>query len=85
MAQDSPDPAGHLDRDGREIDFLFARDGTLYPLEVKKSATPNRRWAQAFGVLDRLGQTVGEGGVACLCRQTVPLSRSVAAIPVGLM
>jgi len=30
------------DKDGREIDLLISRDGQLYPLEIKKTANPNR-------------------------------------------
>jgi predicted AAA+ superfamily ATPase len=32
------------DRDANEIDFLFIEDGTMHPVEVKKSAAVKREW-----------------------------------------
>jgi predicted AAA+ superfamily ATPase len=75
----------YRDKDGREIDFVFAQDGTLHPVEVKKSAAPKREWALLLGALDRLGLPVGAGGVVCLSPQVIPLTEKVSAIPVGLL
>jgi Holliday junction resolvase-like predicted endonuclease len=30
----------YRDRDGREIDLIIEQDGRLYPVEIKKTATP---------------------------------------------
>ncbi len=75
----------YRDKDGREIDFLFLQDQFFYPVEVKKSVSPKREWAQGFKALDRLGQQRGEGGIVCLCRQEIPLGNNVSTIPVGLL
>lgn len=75
----------YRDKDGREIDFVFEQDRTLFPIEVKRSATPRRDWVRTFSALERLGKTVGEGGVICLCEEPAPLSRGTTAIPVGLI
>ena len=75
----------YRDKDGREVDLLFVADGTLYPVEIKKSASPRRSWLPAFAALGRLDIPVGEGAVVCLCDQPVPLDESVNAVPVGLV
>ncbi|HNT88686.1 MAG TPA: ATP-binding protein [Candidatus Hydrogenedentes bacterium] len=75
----------YRDKDGREIDLLFARDQRLFPLEIKRGATPSREWVRAFGALDRLGKPVGEGGVVCMCKEPIPLTEKASAIPVGLL
>lgn len=75
----------YRDKDGNEIDLIFEQDQTLFPVEIKRGGTPNRDWVRAFSVLDRLKKPVGEGGVVCLCREYVPLTRTVAAIPVGML
>ncbi|HRI88380.1 MAG TPA: ATP-binding protein [Candidatus Hydrogenedentes bacterium] len=75
----------YRDKDTKEIDFVFEQDQTLYPVEVKRSATPKREWVQAFVVLDRLKKTVGEGGVICMCEEITPLSLSTNAIPIGVV
>lgn len=75
----------YRDRDGKEIDLVFEQDQMLFPLEIKRSATPNRDWVRAFPALGRLGRTVGEGGVVCLCKELMPLTENAAAIPVGML
>ena len=75
----------YRDKDGKEIDLLFEKDQTLFPVEVKRGATPRRDWVRVFAALERLGKPVGEGGVICLCPELMPLSREATAIPVGLI
>jgi len=72
----------YRDRDMKEIDLLIEQDNTLYPVEIKKTATPTRTAAANFGVLNRLGCNRGEGAVLCLRESDIPLSAEVAAIPV---
>ncbi len=75
----------YRDKDGREIDLLFVQDQAIYPVEIKKSASPRREWIQSFTALDRLKPSRSEGGVVCLCRERLPLADNVTAIPVGLL
>jgi len=75
----------YRDKDGREVDLLFVADRTLYPVEIKRSASPRRSWLPAFAALRRLDMPVGEGAVVCLCDQPVPLDDHVNAVPVGLV
>jgi len=75
----------YRDKEGKEIDLLFVQDEAFYPLEVRKSAAPRREWAQVFSVLDRFKRGWAAGGVICLCRETLPLSEKVAAIPLGVV
>ncbi len=75
----------YRDKDGKEIDFAFDQDQTLFPVEVKRGATPKREWVRAFSTLERLGKPLGEGGVICLCKEPVPLTREATAIPIGLI
>jgi uncharacterized protein len=81
----TPEIYYYRDKDGREIDFLLVQDGTLYPLEVKRSANPKRDWTQTFSSLERFGRPVGHGGVVCLYPQLLPLSPSATAVPVGMI
>ena len=56
----------YRDRDRREIDLLIIQDGTIYPLEFKKTASPRREDVRQFQALERLGMPVAEGGLICL-------------------
>lgn len=73
----------YRDKDQKEVDLLIEQDGMLYPLEFKKTASPDRQAGRHFQVLSKLGLPVGAGGVVCLVSQTVPLSENVTAIPVA--
>lgn len=72
----------YRDRDMKEVDLLIEQDDRLYPVEIKKTATPSRAAAASFSALGRLGRDLGEGAVLCLRETDIPLSAGVTAIPV---
>jgi len=74
----------YRDKDCVEIDFVIVQDQMFYPIEVKKAATPKTKWAESFTAIRRLGK-IDRGGVVCLCREYLPLSSEISAIPVRLI
>ena len=72
----------YRDNDQREIDFVIEANGRLYPVEVKKTATPGLADIKNFDVLKLLKKDIGHGAVLCLRQEAVPLSREVTALPV---
>ena len=74
----------YRDKDCVEIDFLLTADQMLYPLEVKKSASPKKKWTNAFSTVSRLGQIDG-GGVLCLCKELLPMGNNTYAIPINII
>lgn len=75
----------YRDRDGHEVDLLIERDDTLFPVEIKKTASPSARMVGGFASLGKLGRTIGPGAVVCLRERDVPLSREVVAIPTSYL
>jgi predicted AAA+ superfamily ATPase len=75
----------YRDKDGKEIDFLFVKDQTLYPVEVKLGATPKRDWVKHFKLLGKFKPHRGDGAVVCLCRQQLPLTSTTTAVPAGVL
>lgn len=75
----------YRDRDQKEVDLLIEADGSLYPVEFKKSASPSLNATKNFLSLEKLGHKIGFGAVVCLKQQDALLSRTVAAIPVGYL
>jgi predicted AAA+ superfamily ATPase len=75
----------YRDKDQREIDLLIMLDGILYPLEIKKTASPGREDVRNFGALERLRLPVGPGGVICLAEQALPLTEKYQSIPVWMI
>ena len=75
----------YRDADQREIDFVIEQNGGLYPVEVKKTATPSLTAAKSFNALNSLKKEVGTGAIICLRKKDIPLSRDIIAIPVGFL
>lgn len=73
----------YRDTDQKEIDLLIDSDGTLYPIEIKKTATPSNTASKNFSVLEKTGMKIGRGAVICFINNPIPLSRNVTAIPIG--
>ena len=71
-------------KDGQEIDLLFWQNGTLYPVEIKKTASPNVKDIKHFSALKDCfpTQQIGEGGIICRVERLLPLGLENVAIPV---
>lgn len=75
----------YRDSDMKEIDLLIIQDGTIFPLEFKKTASPKRDDAAGFRLLDKLGLPIGAGAVVCLVDKMVPLTATATAVPAALL
>lgn len=69
--------------DGQEVDLLFYRDGKLYPIEIKKTSSPNVKDAKHFGTLSTFFPSleVSEGGIICNAEDLLPLGQNLKIIP----
>ena len=59
----------YRDRDVKEIDVIIEGDGKLCPLEIKKTATPDKRIIKTFGVIDKASLEIGTSAVLCMAEQ----------------
>ena len=75
----------YRDKDLKEIDLLIVQDGTIYPLEFKKTASPRKENIRHFSVLNKLKMPIGQGCLICLAEQAVPLTSSSWALPVSVI
>ncbi|MFZ1983782.1 MAG: ATP-binding protein [Desulfatitalea sp.] len=75
----------YRDKDQKEIDLLIVQDGTLYPLEFKKSASPDKTAVRHFQVLQKLKMPIGPGGVICLSPHYLPITATTHSIPVSAL
>jgi predicted AAA+ superfamily ATPase len=73
----------YRDKDRKEIDLLIVRDGIVYPLECKKSASPGRDDVRNFSSLNKLKIPTGPGGIICLAERSLPLNDSTRSVPVS--
>ena len=75
----------YRDADQQEIDLIVDSAAALYPVEIKKTASPSHNAKRHFTVLDKLNKPVGPGAVICFVERDIPLSREVTAIPLGYL
>lgn len=55
----------YRDKDTKEIDILLEDSGKLYPIEIKKTATPQSQLTRVFSVIDKATLERGTGAVLC--------------------
>jgi predicted AAA+ superfamily ATPase len=72
-------------KDDKEIDVVIEENGELHPLEIKKTSSPDKRLTRVFGLLEDSGKPLGNGGVACLYDDCLPLDRQNFVIPVRVL
>ena len=66
-----------------EIDFIIEENGTLYPIEIKKSAKPTKSMATAFDVLDKeVDKKRGMGVILCLYDEKLYLKDDLVVLPI---
>ena len=75
----------YRDKEKREIDLLLEQGNTIYPVEIKKTATPSKSASKHFSALEGLKINIGYGTVICCTEKASPLSDTVTALPVDYL
>ena len=75
----------YRDTDGKEIDLVLEYNGTVYPIEIKKTGNPGKDSIKNFQALLGCGKTVGEGAVVCMYKNVIPIDKNNWAVPVWLI
>lgn len=75
----------YRDSNLKEIDVFVEENGVIHPLEIKKSANPDRREIKKYELLDKAGLKRGNGGIVCMCEETVPVDERNCFIPCNLI
>lgn len=87
----------YRDKDKNEIDLLLYENGTLYPIEMKKSASPGRDAIKNFKLLkpatepEKYGDAggmkamIGYGAVICMANELLPIDKNNWIVPAWLI
>ena len=76
----------YRDNNGAEVDFLLIRDGTLLPVEVKKSDSPKASALSAVRSIPTApADTILPGIVLCTAQTAFPLSPTARAFPISAL
>ena len=87
----------YRDKDQKEIDLLIYQDGTLYPVEIKKSASPGRDASKHFKLLQPLSDpektceyphlktAIGTGAIVCMTSDLLPMDANNWYVPAWMI
>lgn len=75
----------YRDSNAKEIDVFVEENNKIHPLEIKKSANPDRREVKKYEVLDKVAIERGNGGIVCMCESVIPIDPKNCFIPCNLI
>ncbi len=87
----------YRDKDKREIDLLIYENGTLYPIEIKKTASVGKDAIKNFNILNPVSEpekashsgtvkiNIGHGAVICMANDLLPINKNNWAVPAWLI
>ena len=74
----------YRDIDKKEIDLLMAREGKIYPMEIKKAKSPSQP-DKNFPVLKRMGLETSPGLILCMADELFPINKNAWLCPVTMI
>ena len=75
----------YRDSNAKEIDIFVEENNRIHPLEIKKSAAPDRREVKKFAVLQKTTVETGAGGIICMCEEPIPIDAQNCFIPCNII
>lgn len=75
----------YRDRDAKEIDVIHECDGKLCPLEIKMTATPDKRLTRVFSVIDRSPLQRDTGAILCLADHLSAFDHKNLIVPIWMI
>lgn len=75
----------YRDSNAKEIDLFVEENGVIHPLEIKKSASPDRREVKKYSVIGKASLARGNGGIICMCEEPIPIDAENCFIPSNLI
>ncbi len=75
----------YRDKDTKEIDLIIEDNGKLYPLEIKKTATPDIRLTRVFRVIDKSPLQRGTGAILCTAEKLSAFDKDHLIVPIWMI
>ena len=87
----------YRDKEKREIDILIYNNAVLYPIEVKKAASPGKEVVrdfsalnpaadpEKFGDMEQFKVEIGGGAVVCMANELLPIDQKNWLVPAWLI
>ena len=78
-----PNISYYRDKEKNEIDLILYKNNTLYPFEIKKTASPNKTMIKNFEKLNPSKKNIGTGGIICFYDKLLKLDEKNYIIPIS--
>lgn len=75
----------YRDKDTKEIDLIIEGNGKLYPIEIKKTATPDVRLTRVFNVIDKSPLQRGTGAILCTAEKLSAFNKDNLIVPIWMI
>ena len=75
----------YRDKDAREIDLILERDGKLFPIEIKKMASPPKKLTKVFDLIDKSPLQRGTGAILCMADRLGAFDQNNLIVPISLI
>ncbi len=75
----------YRDHDAKEIDLIIEGDGKLCPIEIKKTAIPDKRITRAFSLIDKSPLELGTSAVICMADRLSAFDSDNLIVPAWLI
>lgn len=75
----------YRDKEKKEIDLLIEQNGKLYPIEIKRTASPKESDIKNFNTLKAKDIPMGKGAIICFYENLMPLNREVEIVPMSYL
>ena len=75
----------YRDKDAREIDLILERAGKLFPIEIKKMASPPKKLTKVFDLIDKSPLQRGTGAILCMADQLGAFDQNNLIVPISLI
>ena len=84
-ARDNAILSFYRDDNAKEIDVFAEENGMIHPLEIRKSANPEKKEIRKFSVIEKTSLKRGCGGIICMFPAPFPIDRTNSYIPSNLI
>lgn len=75
----------YRDKDTKEIDLIIEGNGKLYPIEIKKTATPDVRLTRVFNVINKSPLQRGTGAILCTAEKLSAFNKDNLIVPIWMV
>ena len=75
----------YRDKDTKEIDLIIEGNGKLFPIEIKKTATPDIRLTRVFSVISKSPLQRGTSAILCTAEKLSAFDKDNLIVPIWMI